>query len=28
MKLSAPAHCTLYRAFTPRWAAEPLSGAG
>lgn len=28
MKLSAPAQCTLYRAFTPRWAAEPLSGAG
>ncbi|KAB7769737.1 RES family NAD+ phosphorylase [Xanthomonas maliensis] len=28
MRLSAPAACTLYRAFTPRWAAEPLSGAG
>ncbi|MCC8617762.1 RES family NAD+ phosphorylase [Xanthomonas vesicatoria] len=28
MRLSAPAQCTLYRAFTPRWAAEPLSGAG
>lgn len=28
MRLSAPAYCTLYRAFTPRWAAEPLSGAG